>query len=108
MSYFDDRLKNSLNYQNDRLEKLIKKYDDLELSFNNKMLVSNYKSTLFLTKISVILSILAIIITLYFSYKQELNNDNENIKNSIINQTNEIEHQTNILKQILDSTNQIH
>ena len=71
------------------------------------MLVSNYKSTLFLTKISIILSILAIIITLYFSYKQELNNDNENIENSIINQTNEIQQQTDILKQILEKTNQI-
>lgn len=99
-SYIDNSLKSSLNFQNKRYKKLIKKYDDLELSFNNKMLVSNYKSTLFLTKVSIVISILAIIITLYFSYKQEINDNNNKLENSINAQTLEIEKQTVILNNL--------
>ena len=101
MSYINEILKSSLKFQNKRYHKLIKKYDDLELEFNNKMLVSNYKSTLLLTKISVILSILAIIITLYFSYRQDRNDSNKQLEYTINNQTIEIEKQTNILNEIL-------
>lgn len=101
MSYIDERLKSSLKFQNDRYHNLVKKYNDLELAFNNKMLVSNYKSTLFLTKVSIVLSALAIIITLYISYRQDMTDKNKQLENSINNQTIEIEKQTNILNEIL-------
>ena len=103
MSYTDDRLQESLKFQNDRYCRLIKKYDDLELSFNNKMLVSNYKSTLFLTKLSILLSILAIVITLYLSYRDEKNTINNKIENSINKQTLTIEQQTSILNNIMET-----
>lgn len=103
MSYTDDRLQESLKFQNDRYCRLIKKYDDLELSFNNKMLVSNYKSTLFLTKLSILLSILAIVITLYLSYRDEKNTISNKIENSINKQTLTIEQQTTILNNIMET-----
>ncbi len=61
------------------------------------MSVSNYKSTLFLTKLSILLSILAIVITLYLNYRQEINDANNQIENSI-----KVEEQINILNNITE------
>ncbi len=69
--YSYDYITESISFLNKRYDNLIKDYEKIDLSFNNKMLVNNYKSSMFLGKASIALSVAAILLTIVLQYKQD-------------------------------------
>ena len=62
---------------------MLESYEQLELSYNNKILVANYKSMSWLEeKVSILIAIINIFITIGLTFFKDLNikNINENIK----------------------------
>lgn len=86
--------------QNKRYRELLENYEQLEISYNNKMLVSNYKSTSSLAKISIFVAIFSLIITICLTFLKDPNI--ESIDNNIYIQLEEIRKQNNKIDYIIE------
>lgn len=93
-------LEDSLQFQNKRYEELLESYEQLEVSYNNKMLVANYKSTSWLAKVSILIAIISIFITIGLTFLKDPNI--ENIDDNIKIQLEEIKKQNNKIDSIDD------
>lgn len=65
--YKDDVITRSLNYQNERYQYLVNKNKELDKEFSNIIMAKSSKSSLTLSRISVILALLSLIVTMLFS-----------------------------------------
>ena len=94
------KLQNGFINQNKRYVELLENYEQLEISYNNKMLVSNYKSTSNLAKISIFVAIFSLIITICLAFLKDPNI--ESIDNNIYIQLEEIRKQNNKIDYIIE------
>lgn len=89
--YNDDKISRSLKYQNERYQYLIGKNREMDGEFSNILMAKSSKSSLNLSRISIILALLSLIVTMLFSilaYTENNNNkttENENIIDTINN-----------------------
>ena len=87
--YNDDKISISLKYQNERYQYLIDKNKELDREFSNILMAKSSKSSLNLSRISIILALLSLIVTMLFSilsYTENNNNKNKTKENeNIIN-----------------------
>lgn len=87
--YNDDKISRSLKYQNERYQYLIDKNKELDREFSNILMAKSSKSSLNLSRISIILALLSLIVTMLFSilsYTENNNNKNKTKENeNIIN-----------------------
>lgn len=87
--YNDDKISRSLKYKNERYQYLIDKNKELDREFSNILMAKSSKSSLNLSRISIILALLSLIVTMLFSilsYTENNNNKNKTKENeNIIN-----------------------
>lgn len=87
--YNNDKISRSLKYQNERYQYLIDKNKELDREFSNILMAKSSKSSLNLSRISIILALLSLIVTMLFSilsYTENNNNKNKTKENeNIIN-----------------------
>lgn len=69
--FIDDTIKEYFNNFQKYYKKLLEKHHIIEKASNDKMLISNYKSTRNLAIISIIIAIVTLGISIFFEYRQE-------------------------------------
>ena len=101
--FIDDSIKKYFDNFHGYYQKLLKKHQIIEKASNDKMLISNYKSTRNLAVISIIIAILTLIISVFFEYRQKFpdySNQIEQINNNfhiIYNQLDSINKKIDVL-----------
>lgn len=95
--FIDDSMKKYFDRFQEYYRKLLDKHQIIENASNDKMLISNYKSTRNLAVVSIIIAILTLIISIFFEYRQKLPDYST--------QLNQINYNFNAIHNQLDSIN---
>ena len=87
--YENDKIKDSLKYQKERYNNIIKENKRLDEDFSNLLMAVSSKSSLNLSKISIWIAIISLIVTMVFSILSYTDSNKEKTKNeqNIINGT---------------------
>lgn len=104
-SYYDKELEKNLKYQINRKNRLFEKHNSIEKELSNSLTIKNFQSSTFLSKLSIWIAIVSIIITSIFSiltYYQDI--QDKNIK---ANEKKEVNEKTKKEEQEKNETNQV-